>query len=1103
MAYQYHQSTTYQTYTEASLRLGVQADNRFNQTVGNATDSRNPSVLSLGAVGDILTGTVLQGGDSPIVEMNGTPIQVRSDALKNTAKGEQIYLQITQSTGSEITMKLVDQSAIGATSRNGAMQTEIMKNTAQFVENWKQYQEEHSSHSEVTKSDGDYVLQSMTSEEKAKLRQMGIEVTTSNLTMIKGLLAQMRGKEQDADLQRSIEDIKNQIMLENPQKNSEELQITIQEQTLDIPSITKEANGFLPITEEQSVYLIQNNLSLNLENLYKAQYSAKSMPANTGISTSAFQQMQPQIERTIQAAGKEVSKDSLNAARFLLNHQLPVTTDSLLMYSAIQDINENGFSASQIMENLTDTAAEHLANQDSSFIVEADYRRTELYFSSPSATANQIAEDMEQITEQGFHAFSATGLPYTLELLSAFCQNYSPRTDSSPSSTESYETSAFQSEYRMESAELSSLTAHRQLEEIRLKMTWEASYTLATEDIHIRAKELSEVVEALRNQERNYYTQQFQAQDIEPTNEMVRLTQDTNRKMQELPYLPASALATTYFSGSFTLECLHDNGMKAISRMHATVSYTQVTSYEALMTRPRGDMGDSIQKAFRNVDDILEEMHLPATEDNQRAVRILGYNEMEITPEHLTRIKAADQQVQSLIQNLQPSIVLNLVRDGVNPLNMPIEELNALVQNYINEDGITDEEKYSEFLRKLDRKNSISQEERQSYIGIYRLLDKVTKSKGKDIGTLVRNGQSLTLQNLLTAHRSNRATGLDTTVDTDFGGFEGHQEDTSIHTQIEQAFTQYNQGLAEHLFRRVTPDLIAHMTEEAAKGTTLEEFFDTIQNQLPDDYTDDTSATGNTTTSDATTDTFRAAQQIQESLLQELDTFTDEAGHFMKVMDIFPSITNMVLSADILRGNNRTFRYMNSLSEPSPALTDSDTPQQQMAELSDHLNSPEEMEAAYAKLEHTITETVHQADATGTITAMDIQALKQVRAGLRIMQKMSRKEQFEIPFSVNGQWNVMHVSIIQNKEEKGRLEANIPNTDYGTLSASLTWKESQWEGSFHSDTQVGTTLLERNQHLLSDALETISSNTDDTPTTNDIYQMAKQLVVMMKQITSA
>lgn len=1130
---------SYQNYNDAGMQSGVHTNTHYNQAIGTDSGQQNSSARSLGAVGDILTGTVVQGGASPIVEMNGTPIRVRSTALNNAKAGEQIYLRITQSSSSEITMKLVEQQTITAVSRNGAMQTEIMKNTASFVENWKQTQEDTASQYEQAREDADYIMQNLSDEEKARLRQMGIEISSSNLTVIKGLLVRMRGQEQDADLQEAIDSVRKQIILQNPQEAPEQYQLIIQDNTVDVSEITKEANDFLPVSEEQTVYFIQNELSLSIENLYKAQYSAKSMPAESRLPEADFRQMLPQIQRTIQTAGMQVNDSTLNAARFLLDHLLPVNTDSLSAYMAIQDINENGFQDARVAGQLADYTAEVLAEPDTAPVQEADtssqqgnamvsrqatftytleyYRHVELYFPSARATADQITRDFNQITEEGFWAFSETGLPYTLANLSDFCQN-SPDLFTEGSGTTASASIRYSASY---SSSVTALTAHRQLEEIRLKMTWEASYTLATEDVHIRARELSQVVEALRNQERDYYKQQFQAEGMEPGADSLKLVQEAADKARDLPYLPASALSATLFSGAFTMERLHEKGVQALTEFNTTITYTKITSYETLMTRPRGDMGDSIQKAFRNVDDLLGEMNLPVTEDNQRAVRILGYNQMEITSGNLEQVKAADGQVQTLIQNLTPSVVFNLVRDGVNPLNLPIEELNALIQDYINEDGITDEGKYSEFLQKLDKKGAITREERKGYIGIYRLLDKVVKSRGKDIGTLVRNGQGITLQNLLTAHRSNRAAGMDTTLDEAFGGMEHPEPQNTISQQIAEGFTRdsaadsnsgnasvpYNQQLAEQLLNRITPELIDRMVEDSAKGSTLEEFFDTIKEQLTDELDSfDTEEAAALTREQET-----AESQIQAMQLQNLDAFDEGVYAFMKDMGIFPSVTNMLMAADVLKGRGRMFRDMADLAEASASFRedgmDSSGITEQMEELAGHLNSPEEMEQSYAQLEASVTEAMHLGDDTGAITAKDIQALKQVRAGLRIMQKMSRREQFQIPFSVNGQWNIINLSVIQNSETKGLLQADIPTRQYGTISASLSWKQTRWEGTVSADSQEGTLLLDQNADQIRAALEEItasanSAETGEAPATSEMYRMAKQLVVFMKHMTN-
>ena len=84
---------------------------------------------------------------------------------------------------------------------------------------------------------------------------------------------------------------------------------------------------------------------------------------------------------------------------------------------------------------------------------------------------------------------------------------------------------------------------------------------------------------------------------------------------------------------------------------------------------PRSDLGDSIQKAFQNVDDILRDNGLELTEANKRAVRILGYNQMDLTKESIEGIKLYDTKVNQMFKNMQPSVTVEMIRRGKNPLD--------------------------------------------------------------------------------------------------------------------------------------------------------------------------------------------------------------------------------------------------------------------------------------------------------------------------------------------------------------------------------------------------------------------------------------------------
>ena len=618
MSYQYNQTNSYQAYTDASQSVQVSSGKDYTNPVTDSASSG--SSVHLGTIGDVITGTVLETGANPVVEMNGTAIRVRSDVLTSVNKGDRIFLRITGNTNSEITLKLVSQEELAVTTRNGAIQTEIQKNTEQFVEHLKQASSDQSSEYQEMSEEARLVTETMTEEEKQKLRQMGIDVSSANLAVVKNLLSQMRGKAQDEELKKYIESVRREIMNQNPSV-LEDAKLHIVDSTYDMQELSNDIQKMLPISEDQTMYLIQNHLSLTVDNLYKSQHIGSQRPPKNPVSDDALLQMQPQIERTIRTAGLTINQDTMDAAHFLLKKNLPLTVDSLNMYLAIQDLNTNGLETDGLIESAIDHAAIH---------GDTNFKTMDLYFPSAATIADQISEDLSVISDDSFFAFATTGLPYTLQNLSSFSMSYS-----------------FSATYEMtsETTISSALTAHRQLEEIRLKMTWEASFTLASDDIRIRAKELTEVVEALRNQERDSLKQQLLADDIIASKDQLKLIEETNHKLKELPQLPAAAIASTVFSGTFNVRRLYEQGISTQNSIYRETSQTsislsmKVSSYETLMTSPRADMGDSMNKAFRNVDDLLSDMNLPLTEDNRRATRILGYNQMEITEENLTIVK--------------------------------------------------------------------------------------------------------------------------------------------------------------------------------------------------------------------------------------------------------------------------------------------------------------------------------------------------------------------------------------------------------------------------------------------------------------------------------
>lgn len=230
---------------------------------------------------------------------------------------------------------------------------------------------------------------------------------------------------------------------------------------------------------------------------------------------------------------------------------------------------------------------------------------------------------------------------------------------------------------------------------------------------------------------------------------------------------------------------------------HPSVHENVIRAYEASGTEVRKDLGDSITKAFRNVDDILASEDMELTEANRRAVRILGHNGVEINSETIESIKYFDAKLTNAVSRMQPAMVMSMIRRGINPLNEDLDSLNDNIDRIIAEEGETPEDRYSSFLVKMEEAGDITENERAAYIGIYRLLYRIGTRDGAALGAALRSDKKLTLRNLLTEVRSERASGIDAVIDDRAEGAHSSYVN-SVTEQIDDAFS-YNMAYVRRI----------------------------------------------------------------------------------------------------------------------------------------------------------------------------------------------------------------------------------------------------------------------------------------------------------------
>ena len=341
----------------------------------------------------------------------------------------------------------------------------------------------------------------------------------------------------------------------------------------------------------------------------------------------------------------------------------------------------------------------------------------------------------------------------------------------------------------VESLNFDDVAKRRILEETRLILTLEASVSLLKKGINLDTKDLEKLVDDLKQAEKESYAPFLMDNDevdIKKYDDDLTLKLDVFKQtviaIEHVKTAPLSVVGDVAFSEKTpTLNEVAELSNKAKSEFSKAER-----SYETMMTMPRYDMGDSIKKAFRNVDDILEDLEIEATRLNEKAVRILGYSGMEITEANIEKAVKAEVAVENVITHMTPARTLKMIRDGFNPLDTDIYELS---NELLSEDEDTGNTKYTEFLYKLEKSSEITESEKSAFIGLYRLFRKIEKSDGKLVGDVIKADEKLTFSNIISASRSDRQVGTDIKIDDSFGALEKlitHGE--SITDQILQGF---------------------------------------------------------------------------------------------------------------------------------------------------------------------------------------------------------------------------------------------------------------------------------------------------------------------------
>ena len=605
------------------------------------------------------------------------------------------------------------------------------------------------------------------------------------------------------------------------------------------------------------------------------------------------------------------------------------------------------------------------------------------------------------------------------------------------------------------------ITGKRILAEARLQMSVEANYRMIKRGFSIEITALEETVNVLKALE-DKVNREFFGNDPIKAADSAALWKESRQVIAEMPYLPVKAVGDiTKNSNIFSLRLTYEVGVGLKEQFDKAQK-----TYEAVGTEVRSDLGDDIKKAFSNIDDILKEQGMEINENNKKAVRILGYSEMEITKENIIDISEKETMLNRVINKMNPENTLKLIRKGINPLEIGMEELEAKLDE-MGRDSISVAGNYASFICKLDRAGEISEEERNSFIGIYRLLDKIDKSDGKALGDLVKGEADINFKNLLTAIRTGKSRGLNIKLDENVGGIISESGyDFDISEQIASAFTTI-------------------LTSEDGQEEYLKREYEAYRESLVKD---------------------------EKNTAAELEFLNEK---------VTPE--NIKAMAEIL-GNDKDYNPWKKMDELADRLEDNSF-REAMQEIAESFEDEATLEKAYDKVIKEAGDAIGRIAESGIGEYLDIKAMQQTFKQIGLVSKMTREENYEVPLMLEDETLNIRVKILKKAEKEGKVFTSFETEEFGSILAQFTVNDGVLSALVAGESNIGLERLKEKsnfeesfknagfEEVTFNYIQTDIINVDyfrrhfdkaesDQMTTKQLYNIAKTFIQTVKKAGS-
>lgn len=723
-------------------------------------------------------------------------------------------------------------------------------------------------------------------------------------------------------------------------------------------------------TDSMYHYAMQTKGTLTINDLYKGSFTGTA-PIDTGSYTKE------DVQSVLRMNGLEVNEGNEWATNKLLNLGIDVSEQSVLkiqnIHTAIESL-ESFEQGQEEVEEIVETRRENEA------LVEDEKC---LY---SKETIESIQEDLAKVDDRTIEEVIKDGeIPSIQNLREKLLKNTKQVTDKIKTSEKhtlnenDINENTFNEKSTVEDNEAAE-NIKKQINEIRARLNTETAQRLSTR-LPLESSELAKVAEGLRQVEAEIQEEALIKADVPVTDENKEiLGQVMNVATQIGQYKEATTNIQMETEGVATLEAI-----------------TQALDlYEAHFSQAEGRFGESIKSVETQIQQFLEIHDLPVNTLSIQSAKALITNGMDLTVENLESAMYAMDQINEFLEVMTPYEAAKLIKEGVNPYKASI----GTILEWSRQSEVTKtKESIAKSIVSLEERGQINEEQKQSLIGLYKILNGVLNNKEQVAGYLFKNGLPLTVEQLEEATKyAGKNSHIEVGIDDEFGSLESlNYETKSGRTLIQEASTELKKLLgAVKMAENIPFELETMGTDEFTtfKSMIMPFIKGTIKKELGK---------------------FDGVNTLPESLLEKIEVVKNvpkEVVETMKQHKIPLTLTN-IYWVDQLAKDPDSYKDLLRKTGIDKELEEDSLPRKK-----------EEFEKVLEELEHKATYYKEQSMEQGDV--LNYKSYKQLEEMLDVQKQLMNKEGiYQIPYMINGETKMVQFYMKEESAKKDLEKESI------------------------------------------------------------------------------